>query len=344
MSSGSAGPQLGEAAPIGTIAFTRTLADRPSWITVADLAGGARRQITSPPPKDGPSNDYDPVWSPDGSRLAFVRATARLNKDPVASLFVVNADGTGLQRVAQLGPIPESEYVGRDRPSWSPDGRQLAYGNGPLYVVSSDGTNIRKLAAKSTCSPSWSPDGKSILYFVDDYPCAWARGNNASEPGYRSIYRIDADGRNRRLLASGSFGDAAWSPDGRQIAYAANCAVQHGGDWFCSIYLMDADGKKKRRLVENSFGGWVEWAAGGQAVLWSLGSPTVTYVATRSRRKLLPGTSPGDLVGISKDGRTIAIFTWLDVRIVLVTVNGQVLQRPRVPSGWKFDDISVYLG
>ena len=301
-----------------------------------DHGGGSRRrrrrQITSLPPKDGLSNDYSPVWSPDSSRLAFVRATARPNKEPVAALYVVNGDGTGLQRVAQLGPIPESEYEGRDRPSWSPDGRQLAYGNGPLYVVNSDGTNIRKLAASSTCSPSWSPDGRSILDFVDDYPCAWGRGGNASEPGYRSIHG-STHGRNRhrqRLVRRRRL-VAGWAAD-------RLCGRLCGATGRRLVLLDLLDGR--RREEETSTGRELVRRLGRTGCRrpgCALGPWTakVTYVATRSSRRLLPATSPGNLVGISKDGRTIAIFTWLDGRIVLVTVNGQVLQRPRVPSGWK---------
>ena len=262
-----------------------------------------------------------------------MRATIRPDKNPAGFLYVVNADGTGLQRVAQLGPIPSVVWgdAQRDRPSWSPDGKQLAYGNGPLWVVNSDGTNIRKLAASSTCSATWSPDGRSILYLVDNVPCAEGRGGLASAPGHRSIYRIDADGSNRRLLANGSFGDAAWSPDGRQIAYAANCTVQHRSDWSCWVDLMKADGTQKRRLVEKSsgYGGWVEWAAGGTSVLWPLGPPHVTNVATRSSRRLLPTTSPGDLAGLSKDGRTIAILTWGAKRIILVRVTDESSNAPR---------------
>jgi len=349
---GSAGSEVdGGAAVRGMVAYTRSGQvaedDWRSWIAVADLAGSDRHEITPRPTKGRSWDDYNPVWSPDGSRLAFVRAE-RGN----GSLYVANRDGTGLRRVLRVGPLAGGDKS--DSPSWSPDGQRLAYGNGPLYVVNSDGTNSRKLVASSTCNPVWSPDGRSLLYLVDAWPCS-ERGGNASAPGYRSIYRIDADGTDRRRLAIahvrkylghsfGGFGDAAWSPDRRQIAYTGDCAVQHGADWSCSVFLMKADGSGKRRLVkETGYGNWVEWAAGGTDVLWPRGPIYATNLATGRSHRLLPDNFPSDLVGMSKDGHTIAALNWQTTKVVVLTVAGQVLQRARTPTGWEYENASVYL-
>ena len=66
------------AAVRGMVAYTRSgpVAEDylKTWITVADLAGSERHEITPRPAKGRTWGDYNPVWSPDGSRLAFVRA------------------------------------------------------------------------------------------------------------------------------------------------------------------------------------------------------------------------------------------------------------------------------
>jgi Tol biopolymer transport system component len=80
------------------------------------------------------------------------------------SVFVVNADGTGLQRIASH--LPASP------PSWSPDGRWILVGThgGAVYVVHPDGTGLRLITLESVSrlrqviDPSWSPDGSRFVF------------------------------------------------------------------------------------------------------------------------------------------------------------------------------------
>jgi TolB protein len=88
------------------------------WVMNAD--GSNPRQLT----RYAGSN---PAWSPDGRRIAF-----RMRFD----LFVVNADGSGLRRLARNGSAP----------AWSPDGRTIAFlHNRELYIVKADGSDERRL-------------------------------------------------------------------------------------------------------------------------------------------------------------------------------------------------------
>ena len=321
-----------------------------SWITAADLSGNARREITRRPTKGDRWNDYSAQWSRDGSRVAFLRE-GRNGSD----LYVANRDGSGLQRVLRLTGL-DSGNLSTEAPdyAWSPDGRRLAFGNGPLHVVNRDGTGRRRLVRSSTCKPSWSPDGTSVLYLVDSRGCG-ERGANRPDPGHQAIYRIDADGSHRRQLATGSFGDAAWSPDGREIAFSDRCRVHHGQDWFCSVYLMKSAGTRTRQLVKSSYGGWVEWAAGGKQVLWPVypGFKT-TSVTTGKTHSVLPASyKEGWPVGISQDGQRIAVlaedgYTMRNETppvppLIVVTIDGQLIQRITVPRGWKSLEAAVYV-
>jgi dipeptidyl aminopeptidase/acylaminoacyl peptidase len=339
----------------GEVAYTRVagdqqLGDARSWIAVADLAGTRSHEVTRRPGKDASRLDHSPVWSPDGSRLAFVRDS---RNGSGSGLYVANHDGTRVRRVLRLEHKPYPWYgYDADDFSWSPDGRQLAFADGPLYVLNRDGTNRRLLVASSACSPTWSPDGRKLIYLVDTLPCNTERGGNAGAPGYRGLYRIDADGSHRRLLAHGSLGDAAWSPDGHQLAVTTACDVHHGGDWFCSVFLMKPDGSRKRRLVKSSYGGWVEWIAGGKDVVWP--DFPVFYAADvasgRTQRILPPSYKTAILVGISTNGRRLAVavigwrhHAWVPQSPRVISISGQLLKRITVPSDWRYEEISVHL-
>ena len=336
----------------GMVAYTRGTGYGPSWITVADLAGVRRSQITLRP-KNGAWVDYSPVWSPDGSRLAFVRLFETGVAEGTADLFVVNRDGTGLRLVLRLGLVVGGSPSARvDVPAWSLDGTRLAYGSGPLYVVNSDGTNVRRLLASTACNPVWSPDGRTLVYLADATPCS-PRGSNAAAPGYRAIYRIDTDGTHRRLLAIGSFGAAAWSPDGSQITYNGSCEVQHAADWVCSLFRMRADGSSKRRLAgPDGYLNCVDWRSTPILRCTNGGPKAVNPVTGQSHLVIQrpPNRGLTALVGRSQNGETVAVLEqiWnthgrMEHTLLIVTTSGRRLQRVTTPAGWNYSMASVYL-
>ena len=146
----------------------------------------------------------------------------------------------------------------RDRfPSWSPDGRQIAFaserdGNYEIYVMGSDGNNPRRLTHNSAGDhiPSWSPDGRQIAF--------------ASErDGDLEIYVMGSDGSNPRRLTHNSARDyvPSWSPDGRHIAFDS------GRDGNYEIYVMGSDGSNPRRLTHNSAGDYhPSWSPDGRHI------------------------------------------------------------------------------
>ena len=103
------------------------------WVVNAD--GSNPRQLTRY------AVGSNPAWSPDGRRIAFRRRSAPLGVEsipagPSADLYVVNADGSGLRRLARNGGAP----------AWSPDGRTIAFlHNREVYIVKADGSDERRL-------------------------------------------------------------------------------------------------------------------------------------------------------------------------------------------------------
>jgi uncharacterized protein YjdB len=98
----------------------------------------------------------DPAFSPDGSRLAFVS-----NREGVAHVYVMDADGTNLAKVT-ADPAPDS------RPVWTPDGQTLLFARGvkqQIWSASTDGTGAKQLTTDSvSLSPAVSPDGRTVAY------------------------------------------------------------------------------------------------------------------------------------------------------------------------------------
>lgn len=190
-------------------------------INVVDVASGKSRVVLSLPH----TAIWSLEWSPNGRQLAFevykVLETGVVWGLGVAhsDVYVVDVDGTDLTPVTADGVSTS--------PTWSPDGRRLAYrsireGTGHIYVSSPRllGTPTRVSAAglaHSADAPAWSPDGKRIAYLA--YPVTGGV-LISGEPG---IWVAKADGT--RHTATGHTGYAFdWSPDSRRLAYTKAAA------------------------------------------------------------------------------------------------------------------------
>lgn len=83
---------------------------------------------------------YDPVWSPDGSRIAFV--SQEKGSDDI---WVINPDGTGVRQ------LTENTWEWDKHPSWSPDSKRIVFwsnrtGLKQIFVMDADGRNVRNIS------------------------------------------------------------------------------------------------------------------------------------------------------------------------------------------------------
>jgi Tol biopolymer transport system component len=164
-------------------------------IHVMDVDGShARRLAHSARIEFGRSTDYDPSWSPDGARIAFV--SSRIEGEPKSwTLFTVNTNGR--RNVQRLMAVDGNDI----EPDWSPDGskivfvRTFGYPDYRIYTVTADGLVQTELLRDNTPveGPKWSPDATKIVY--------------QSPTG---IYVMSANGTGSTLLASGR--SPAWQP------------------------------------------------------------------------------------------------------------------------------------
>ena len=118
-----------------------------------DSDGAHNTQVTA-----ANSKDYDPVWSPDGTQIAFVRGSS----DDQA-IWIMNVDGSIAHQLAPVkGLSPDL--------TWSPDGQAVAFisalsGYNELYIINADGSDLHQAAPAQAADLdfAWSPDGKQLL-------------------------------------------------------------------------------------------------------------------------------------------------------------------------------------
>jgi Tol biopolymer transport system component len=148
-----------------------------------------------------------PSWTPDGSRLLFVRGSFRNTR-----IALVPAVGGESRDV----PIDEPNVARYFFPSVSVDGRWLLYQNGPLVQVVAAGGGRPRVLAKGQC-PSWGSGSKSILY-TNGEP---GKGRTLWQAPF-SLARGELDGPPRALtFGRGADLGARSSADGAAIAFSA---------------------------------------------------------------------------------------------------------------------------
>jgi Tol biopolymer transport system component len=212
------------------------------WVTAAD--GSHARRLTSRP---GP--EFDPSWSPDGSRIVYRDSRRGINAND--ELYVMNSDGSEQRNITHS---LENEWS----PSWSPDGKLIAFFSGDLYVIRPDGSGKRRITKVEGEYPAWSPDG-SRLAFMSAEPNA--RG---SDPNY-DVFVVNRDGTGLRQLTDwpGEDGWPTWSPDGKSIAFTTTHKVFRGGR---AVWAMRADGSGKHLIA---FGEFPVWSPYGGVIMFS---------------------------------------------------------------------------
>ncbi len=134
---------------------------RAKEVYISDYDGANQRRITS-----NHNLNIEPVWSPDGGRLAYVWYTA-----PPSDIFIMNLRDP---RQPVVRPAPQPDHAQNVLPAWSPDGRRIAFvsmrsGNADIWAVNTDGTGLTNLTndPSQDVSPAWSPDGAKIAFISD---------------------------------------------------------------------------------------------------------------------------------------------------------------------------------
>jgi len=271
------------------------------------------------------SEDFDPVISPNGQRIVF-----ESDRPGGRALWMMSADGRMRKLTSRF-----VMYFAYLTPSWSPDGRRIAYSIGDTLAVldvDSGAETVPRLDSLPTgfrasaimprnSSPVWSPDGKRLLFV-----------NTASTAnrGEGRIWDVAVGGGAARPITTMRGLAPVLSPDGSQLAFFARDSTNR---W--QLWLQDRDGAPRRLTNHDEVITYrARWMPDGRAIVYSAdgklwrvsptgGSPQAIpfharVTMPRRRVALEPATfaNPGEervakglsSVALSSDGKRIAMI------------------------------------
>jgi dipeptidyl aminopeptidase/acylaminoacyl peptidase len=269
-------------------------------------------------------DEGEPVWSPDGKRIAFLSDAASKDQQQI---FIASTDGSGAKQLTHLtGAVQHMQ--------WSPDGKSIAIlqiahphrksgatqaGAREVGVIGSE-IDEQQIAIVDAASGAvhditpanayvyeycWAPDSKHLAY-------TYAYGSGDNNWWIARLATIASDGSARRDLLKPAFqiNDPQWSPDGRSIALIGGLMSDFGsvgGD----VYLVDAHSGKARDIRPGMplSAASLRWAGSHLLVVaHSKGAEHLYTLSTNGRVHAL--TSAPEAIGswsATKNGATVAM-------------------------------------
>lgn len=280
------------------------LPTRKIWIV--DRDGRNARELSQ-----GAGDEYHPVPSPDGRKIAFVSESSG-NRD----VWVADAGG--------LNPIPLTDDPAlEEHPTWSPDGRRIAYvalpkegGNFDLWLMNADGSGKKKLtfSAANELFPAWHPTRDWIAFVTD-------------VDGNYDLHAFGLEDEKTFPLVTSRDHETrpAWSPDGSKLAFARWPAS--GESDAAEIVVANADGSGALELELPRGSTHPAWSPDGGMLAfqratdkgWDLFVAALPEDVTRSGRlhlaRSLRGDKERDLVRLRDGGRVSGRIPLTAIRI-----------------------------
>jgi Tol biopolymer transport system component/DNA-binding winged helix-turn-helix (wHTH) protein len=193
------------------------------WSSLLD--GSQRIQLTSVP-----IQIYMMTWSPDGTKLAFMGKEA----GTPWKIYTVSEAGAGATMLL-------TENRGEADPTWSPDGRFIAFGRPTAYMAedtadkaisvvdTKSGTILELPGSKGLFSPRWSPNGQYLAAITLDQ---------------RKLRICNMSNKQWTEVPTASIGNPVWSSDSRSIYYHSFMERD------LPIYKLDVQTHKQEKIFQ----------------------------------------------------------------------------------------------
>lgn len=153
--------------------------------------------------------ETQPVFSPDGKRIAFRRTSLE-----GSGIYVMTEAGESVRRLTDYG----------NNPAWSPDSKEIVCTEDTvtsmnrgrkqsrMWIVNSSTGESRTVAVPDAVQPSWSPDGRRIAFWASD------------DAAQRDIWTVAVAGGSPVQVTADAFVDwgPVWSPDGQYLYFISN--------------------------------------------------------------------------------------------------------------------------
>ncbi len=216
-------------------------------------AGGTPRRLSTG------TSDSVPAWSPDGTRLAFLRD---------GQVHVLAADGGEPEKVTDL---PR----GAGAPVWSPHGDRLAF-TAPVDPTDGTGPLVTRTVDYQADGAGMFGAIRNQLHVVDL-----------------------ASGDCRQVTDGDHAGQPAWSPDGRTVAFTRKVGADSDLTFRTAVHLLDLDEPKAQPrpvALEDGIAATVSFSTDGGSLL-VVGHPSLALGHAHLLRVPLDGGAPVDLTG-----------------------------------------------
>jgi dipeptidyl aminopeptidase/acylaminoacyl peptidase len=257
------GSQRRTAPPIGLAGNGVVAFDRDGSIVVATPDGQSESELPT-----GVANARGPVFSPDGTRLAFYGSSGGGD-----ALFVADADGRNAILVSR--GIELDALSTETRPSFSPDGSRITFAGKEgeihrVYVSATERPAPRAVtpADLDAIDPAWSPDGAWIAF-------QGTRPEEQSAAGmYRAVaglYLVAPDGGSPRAIRQGEGGDFIYrKPQWRPVTDALMLTYLVGEPSEYDIAVLDVNSGQEDVISDAPTAEvWPVWSPDGSLLAWN---------------------------------------------------------------------------
>ena len=218
-----------------------------------------------------------PVWSPDGSKLAYVSF-----ETGQSAIFIHDIHTGAREKIASFAGVNSA-------PAWSPDGKTIALtlskdGNPDIYAYSLRNKALARLTDHwgIDTEPAWLPDSKALVF-------------TSSRSGKPQLYELSLDkgSRPQRLTFEGRYNaNASVSPDGKVIAFV------HGANNSYKIAVLYRDTRMMQVLTDGPLDESPDFAPNGAMILYASqdrGRAVLAAVSTDGRQKQRLALSDGEV-------------------------------------------------